>query len=478
MALDIYDLPDVHTNVQVSPTKRSRVYSLNGPNRRKRRLDMNQLPIDNTTKEFSTPRSSFSDRYSPLPTTANQDFSLNEPPQSPSIPARSLGTPSSPISQIVADDWGLEDVPFETLLAPATGFSKDADGYGEFVEAALSACLGIYRLTRSVYIVQGWDAKTSTATRRWYHLQGQQIGHRTVYMCLCPNDEPDCVHAKFLAQFAQEEFPEEADLPVELGPVRLVFRDLSDGQHLFSVETPGKLGIKPRALVQHEGTVDGGGTWRCSKDGGQGCGHIHKARDYLQQLIYMDPGARDTTELGQAMQPTGVSNGTSSVSFKSIVPPVWAELESDFPLAYPRPPPVTVPPMVIRLEDDARCMCGALRNHDNPIVTNTCRVYAILGCFDTEIELQRCSQCTGGRHRFVGPDCREMGLFNYNNRIILSHDLLDEYTMAYTSSETPFTAWVGIAARRYKVHNSQNPFISETVFRAAWFSYACLLALD
>ncbi|KAG6822403.1 hypothetical protein H0H92_014021 [Tricholoma furcatifolium] len=134
--------------------------------------------------------------------------------------------------------------------------------------------------------------------------------------------------------------------------------------------------------------------------------------------------------------------------------------------------------MVIRLEDDARCMCGALRNHDNPIVTNTCRVYAILGCFDTEIELQRCSQCTGGRHRFVGPDCREMGLFNYNNRIILSHDLLDEYTMAYTSSETPFTAWVGIAARRYKVHNSQNPFISETVFRAAWFSYACLLALD
>ncbi|KAG6806719.1 hypothetical protein H0H92_010274 [Tricholoma furcatifolium] len=193
----------------------------------------------------------------------------------------------------------------------------------------------------------------------------------------------------------------------------------------------------------------------------------------------MDPAARDMTELAQAVHPTGLSNGTSSVSFKSIAPPVWAELPSDLPLSYPRPPPVTVPPTLIRLEDDARCMCGAVRNPESPTVTNTCRVYTILGCFDTTVELQRCTQCTtGGRHRFVGPDCRQVGLFNYNNRVLLSHDLLDEYTMAYTSSETPFTAWVGVVGRRYKVHNSQNPFLSETVFRAAWFSYACLLALD
>ncbi|KAG6806165.1 hypothetical protein H0H92_012461, partial [Tricholoma furcatifolium] len=50
--------------------------------------------------------------------------------------------------------------------------------------------------------------------------------------------------------------------------------------------------------------------------------------------------------------------------------------------------------------------------------------------------------------------------------------------MAYTSSETPFAAWVSIAARRYKVHQSQYPFVSETIFRAAWFGYARLLDLD
>ncbi|KAG6810248.1 hypothetical protein H0H92_012733 [Tricholoma furcatifolium] len=298
-------------------------------------------------------------------------------------------------------------------------------------------------------------------------------------MCLCPNEEPDCVHARFLAQFGREEFPDDEDLPVDLGPIRLVFRDLSEGRHLFSVETPGKHGIKPHALVQHEGSVDGGGAWRCSKDGGQGCGHIQKARDYLQQLILMDPSVRDTTELhGQAVQLTGMTNGTSSVSFKSIVPPIWAQLATDLPLPYARPPPLTTPPTLIRLEEDARCKCGASRNSETPVVTNTCRIYTILGSFDTAIELQRCTQCTGGRHRFVGPDCCQVGLFNYNNRILLSHDLLDEYTMAYTSSETPFTAWISIAARRYKVHDSQNPFLGETVFRAAWFSYACLLALD
>ncbi|KAG6807252.1 hypothetical protein H0H92_008238, partial [Tricholoma furcatifolium] len=264
---------------------------------------------------------------------------------------------SSPTSLVLPNDWTHDrpDETFEMLFTPAAAeIMKDVDGYPEFIEAALSACLGIFQLTMLVYIVQGWDVKTATATRRWYHLQSQNIGLETVNTCLCPTDELDCVHAKFLAQFGQEEFPDDEDLPAELGPVRLVFRDLSEGQHLFSVEMPEKLGIKPRALVQHEGTVDGGGTWRCSKDGGQGCGHIHKAQDYLQQLIYMDPAACDTTELNQAMQPTGVSNGTSSMSFKAIVPPVWAELESDFPLAYPRPPPVTVPPKVIRLEDDAR----------------------------------------------------------------------------------------------------------------------------
>ncbi|KAG6805930.1 hypothetical protein H0H92_013366, partial [Tricholoma furcatifolium] len=203
-------------------------------------------------------------------------------------------TPASPTPCALVPDW-CEDGPetFEPLLAPSLlrlGDVNDTDRYLEFVEAALSACLGFYRLTSSVYLVQGWDASTATAT-------SQKIGFDTVNVCLCPYEELDCVHARFLDQFREEEFPEDDELPAELGAVRLVFRDTSEGRHLFSVETAGKHGIKPRAIVQHEGHIDGGGTWKCSKDGGQGCPHVHAARDYLQQLIYMNPAARDDREL-------------------------------------------------------------------------------------------------------------------------------------------------------------------------------------
>jgi hypothetical protein len=39
------------------------------------------------------------------------------------------------------------------------------------------------------------------------------------------------------------------------------------------------------------------------------------------------------------------------------------------------------------------------------------------------------------------------GVFNFNNRILFTHDLLDEYTSAYTSSETPFVGWVATVSR-------------------------------
>ncbi|KAG5642337.1 hypothetical protein DXG03_002985 [Asterophora parasitica] len=72
--------------------------------------------------------------------------------------------------------------------------------------------------------------------------------------------------------------------------------------------------------------------------------------------------------------------------------------------------------------------------------------------------------------RYIGPDPRELGIFNLNNRILFTHELLDDYTSVYTSSETPFTAWVTVTSRRYGSHPSI-PFVSEGTFRTAWFAY-------
>ena len=95
--------------------------------------------------------------------------------------------------------------------------------------------------------------------------------------------------------------------------------------------------------------------------------------------------------------------------------------------------------------------------------------------FNCEIERQICpSGCSGGRYRFIGPDCSKNGLFNYNNRILFTHDLLNDYTLCYTTSETPFTAWVTVMQTRYGQFSPGATFVSEEIFRTAWFSFASL----
>jgi hypothetical protein len=83
-------------------------------------------------------------------------------------------------------------------------------------------------------------------------------------------------------------------------------------------------------------------------------------------------------------------------------------------------------------------------------------------------------------HRYIGPDRRDLGIFNYNNQKLFTHDLLDEYTSAYTSSETPFSAWVTVLNWRYELHSGQSEhlFVMAEVFRAVWFSFIGLQYLD
>lgn len=86
--------------------------------------------------------------------------------------------------------------------------------------------------------------------------------------------------------------------------------------------------------------------------------------------------------------------------------------------------------------------------------------------------MQRCPTCPRSRRRYIGPDLRSSGIFNYNNSILVTHELLDEYTSAYTSSETPFVSWVTQMARRYDFDDMK--FMGQDLFRSIWFAYASL----
>lgn len=166
--------------------------------------------------------------------------------------------------------------------------------------------------------------------------------------------------------------------------------------------------------------------------------------------------------------------GDKSVSYLPVRFPHWAELPSD-PKPYHRPSPVLQkPPSPLLLASESHCSCGGVCKFDLnlPVILRECRVYTINTYFDISIELQACPSSHPTRRRFIGPDLRELGLFNYNNFIIFSHDLLDDYTSAFCTSETPFVAWVTVVSRRYQAVSLS--FVGEDLFRSVWFLYVKL----
>ncbi|KAJ6456574.1 hypothetical protein DFH09DRAFT_961988, partial [Mycena vulgaris] len=91
-----------------------------------------------------------------------------------------------------------------------------------------------------------------------------------------------------------------------------------------------------------------------------------------------------------------------------------------------------------------RCSCGSQVNIANLTTTIRCVVYTLTKAVHAEIEVQMCHSCSSGRRRYIG---HNLELFHYNNRTLFTHSLFDEYTSAFTSSETPFVAWVSVVSR-------------------------------
>ncbi|KAJ4484527.1 hypothetical protein C8R41DRAFT_769410, partial [Lentinula lateritia] len=161
------------------------------------------------------------------------------------------------------------------------------------------------------------------------------------------------------------------------------------------------------------------------------------------------------------------------------LPPKWCLLESDEPL-YPRPLVLRQVQETIYIRNgEGTCACrdGSRRMYSSSLPTflRECTVYTLSRAIRTNIELQKCSSC---ERRYIGPETRTLGLFNLNNSLLFTHELLDEYISAFTSSETPFDAWVQQVSRRYQADDNSIPFVGADTFRAAWFAYARLINFE
>ncbi|KAJ3773143.1 hypothetical protein FB446DRAFT_642170, partial [Lentinula raphanica] len=256
--------------------------------------------------------------------------------------------------------------------------------------------------------------------------------------------------------------------------------------HRFSVGKGGDTtSIYGRVLVEYEGTYSGDGRWKCAKDGIR-CIHISVARKYLRQGL----GELGDSSESEEEEQEGIFNeqdanqtirkGDTAISYLPIMPPIWCQISTDVEL-YQRPPPLRSVPNVIALtEGSCACIDGRRMLYDitQSKITRDCTVYTLTRSFKTRIELQQCPQCPKSRRQFIGPETRAMGLFNFNNSSLFSHELLDEYTSAFTSSETPFDAWVVQVKRRYSLNQEGAHFVNGGLFREAWFAYARLMKLD
>ena len=130
------------------------------------------------------------------------------------------------------------------------------------------------------------------------------------------------------------------------------------------------------------------------------------------------------------------------------------------------------------LDDGGRCVCGQTQELGNPTRFRKCVIYTLTVAQHTLLQVQNCIRCPPIQRHLVGPDGRRSGFFNLNNSVLFTHDLLDDYTAAFTSSETPFVAWINLLRKRYVRHSSLLSFAHEAVFRAAWFASSSLQCLD
>ena len=177
---------------------------------------------------------------------------------------------------------------------------------------------------------------------------------------------------------------------------------------------------------------------------------------------------------------SAIESPDNAISHLPVHPPLWAALP-DNPFTYPHAQPLRAVPDILKLNDVSRCCCISIGSAYSPLCPSKhhlCTIYALTGALCTQIELQLCPLCSHTLQQFIGPETWNLGIFNFNNHILFTHNLLDKYTSAYTSSEMPFVGWVSTVSRRYMNHNSERPFVTEKMFRAVWFSYIQLQHLE
>ncbi|KAL7279771.1 hypothetical protein ACG7TL_006178 [Trametes sanguinea] len=95
----------------------------------------------------------------------------------------------------------------------------------------------------------------------------------------------------------------------------------------------------------------------------------------------------------------------------------------------------------------------------------------LTGATDGAVPLSNAADDVGDSE---GPDLGPTGVFNWNNRFLFTHELLNAYTNTFTASETPFSAFCLTMRRQYEDKDAKMKFCSDETFVRAWFAFVQL----
>ncbi|KAK7017504.1 hypothetical protein VNI00_018606 [Paramarasmius palmivorus] len=421
--------------------------------------------------------------------------------ESPSRQGNISILPQNSVSDTVADSRvfcsPVEEPNIESpvieLAGPVDGEIIDTEGDNEadeaferYIKMVKAGCSGFVRVGRNIHVVQGWSESRHQPVDHWYHLEAYSTEGVQI-TCLCPDGASRvrrCVHEQYFHEFLEEDFVKEENLWFRDGSVVMFWREMigyNEESWLTRFSVMGLSGgLNARAVVTYEGTDDGQGKWQCSKDRNS-CLHISHARKFLSDVLGKDLGKStcqsDHDQNEQYIVEENVEY-ESAVSYLPILLPEWAMLASDR-LHYAHPALNETPPQVFSLSIDrssTTCKHRSKYQPGLPTVVRECKVYGLTQHYTCLIELQRCPHCPPRRHCYIGPETRDLGIFNYNNSVLFTHELIDHYSSESSTSETPFAAFVETTSRLYKARKCD--FVGEDLFRSVWFAYVSIQDLD
>jgi hypothetical protein len=168
---------------------------------------------------------------------------------------------------------------------------------------------------------------------------------------------------------------------------------------------------------------------------------------------------------------------TQPVSYLQIAPPAWLHLPGDSIKEKPFRCGLYLPDL-FSLGKTSRCSCGSQRRgepSDVQVQEITCFTSNV--AIIKHIETEYCAACRYTKGR-IGPDLGEYGLFNWNNRVAFSHELMNNYTSQFTTSSTPFFAFHQTITNSYVSEDSPIPFITLHLFLSAYFAFRRLQVLE